>query len=193
MKRDYFAQLAKEKGYPARSVFKLQEIQKRFRIIKPGFRILEIGASPGSWSQYCLELLAGKGEMVGVDPVKQQFKPDPGQNYRFIQGNIFAPDIEKICIELGPYDLILSDAAPATSGNRIVDTSRSLEIGYKVSRLASRSLKQGGGLVVKIFQGGEEGELLKSLGSLFEKVRAFKPKASKKGSKEIFFLGFSYK
>ncbi len=192
-RKDYYAELAKKKGYPARSVFKLQEMQKRFRIVKPGFRILDIGSSPGSWSQFCLEILSGRGKVVGVDLIKQALFLKSKGNYHFIEGSIFLSNIERRIVDLGPYDLILSDAAPATSGNRTVDTQASLNIGYKVLQIVELSLVRGGGLVVKIFQGGGEGEYLKNLRRKFEKVRIFKPQASRKGSKEVFFLGFGLK
>ncbi len=190
-RQDHYAKLAKEKGYLARSVFKLEEIQKRFQIIRPGLRILEIGSAPGSWSRYALKLLGGRGNLIALDKTEPGFKPRTDKNYRFIRGDLFSPEAGEICAGLGPYDLVLSDAAPATSGNSTVDTQASLEIGFRVLELASNSLKEGGCLVVKIFQGGEEGELLKNLKSRFERARAFKPAASRKESREVFFIGFS--
>ncbi len=183
--------MAQKQGYPARSVYKLQELQQRFRLIKPGTRILDIGASPGSWSQFCLELLKGKGKLVSVD-LSTLIIPEK-ENFTFIQGDLFTREIYEHCLLLGPYDLILSDAAPSTSGNRTVDSQASLEIGTRVLQIASAGLIQGGNLVIKVFQGGDEGSLLQQLRQRFKKTRAFKPQASKKASKETFFLGFSLK
>ncbi len=195
MKRqaDYFSRLARSKGFPARSVFKLQEIQDRFHVIPRGARVLDIGASPGSWSRYCLQLLAGQGGVVGVDLIPPAFTPAPRDRYRFIQGSVFDREVLEACREAGPYEVILSDAAPQTGGNRIVDSQRSLELAGQVLELAAAVLVPGGNAVVKLFQGGAEGELLGRLRTLFGRARAFKPGASRKESTEVYLIGFSWR
>jgi 23S rRNA (uridine2552-2'-O)-methyltransferase len=191
MKRsaDYFARLAKQKNYPARSVFKLEEMQERFLLLKAGQKVLDLGSAPGSWSKYCLQRLGPGGQLVGVDLEAVSISRPPRGRYRFIQGDIFSEAILTVLNELGPFDVILSDAAPRTSGSGLVDAQRSLEIAERVLEIAECTLNPGGNLVVKIFQGGEEGSLLNRMKSLFRRARAFKPKASRGQSRETYFLG----
>lgn len=192
---DHFSRLARQKGYPARSVFKLQAMQARFKLIQPGDRVLDLGAAPGSWSQYCLQLLDGRGLVVGVDLNEPSFNPpSPGAaEYRFVLGDLFAPEVEARLAEWGPYDLVLSDAAPRTSGSPLVDSQASLQIAGRALQLACRLLKTGGSVVVKVFQGGEEGTLLERLRGGFSQARAFKPEASRSESREVYLLGFGRK
>jgi len=197
MKRqnDYYTKLARSSGYTARSVYKLKQMNERFHLIKDGSRILDLGAFPGSWSSYALEVLKGRGRVVGVDlqELKSISRAKQGQNWQFVRGDIFSTELLKRLLELGPFDLILSDTAPSTSGNKTVDCERSLEIGQRALIIAESVLAKGGQLVIKIFQGGHEKQLLDKLRKKFVKARAFKPEASRKESKELFFLGFSRK
>ena len=191
--KDHYTKLARSFGYAARSVYKLKQMNERFRLIKAGSRILDLGAFPGSWSSYALEVLKGRGRVVGVDLQELKSISREKQNWQFIQGDIFSTELLERLIELGPFDLILSDTAPATSGNKTVDCERSLEIGERTLTIAESVLKKGGQLVIKIFQGGQEKQLLDQLRKKFVKARAFKPDASRKESKELFFLGFKRK
>jgi 23S rRNA (uridine2552-2'-O)-methyltransferase len=194
MKRsaDYFSRLAKQKNFPARSVFKLEEMQERFSLLKAGQRVLDIGSAPGSWSKYCLQRLGPRGGLVGVDLEPVDIPPSSGGRYRFLQGDIFSEEILTALVELGPFDVILSDAAPRTSGSGLVDAQRSLEIAGRVVDIAESTLDPGGHLVVKLFQGGEEGTVLNRMKSLFRRARAFKPKASRGESRETYFLGLHF-
>jgi 23S rRNA (uridine2552-2'-O)-methyltransferase len=191
MKRsaDYYSKLAKQKNFPARSVFKLQEMQERFSLLKAGQKILDLGSAPGSWSKYCLQRLGAKGQLVGVDLEPVEIAQPPGRRYRFLQGDFFSEAILDDLEKLGPFDVILSDAAPRTSGSGLVDAQRSLEIAERVLEIVRRTLRPGGHLVLKIFQGGEEGQLLRRMKSMFRHARAFKPKASRGESRETYFLG----
>lgn len=191
--KDYYTKLARSFGYAARSVYKLKQMNERFRLIKAGSRILDLGAFPGSWSSYALEVLKGRGRVVGVDLQELKSISREKQNWQFIQGDIFSTELLERLIELGPFDLILSDTAPATSGNKTVDCECSLEIGKRALTIAESVLKKDGQLVIKIFQGGQEKQLLDQLRKKFVKARAFKPDASRKESKELFFLGFKRK
>jgi 23S rRNA (uridine2552-2'-O)-methyltransferase len=112
-----------------------------------------------------------------------------GRQYRFLQGDMFSQALLTALIQLGPFDVILSDAAPRTSGSGLVDAQRSYEIAERVLEIAERTLNPGGHLVVKIFQGGEESRLLQRMKLLFRHARAFKPKASRGESRETYFLG----
>jgi 23S rRNA (uridine2552-2'-O)-methyltransferase len=186
---DHYSRRAREQGFPARSVFKLQQMQERFRLIRPGARILDLGAAPGSWSRYCLQTLAGRGLVVAVDLNEPSFQPAPGAEFRFLRGDLFAAQVQARLAEWGPYDLVLSDAAPHTSGSHLVDAQASLELAGRALELALLLLKPGGGTAIKVFQGGEEGTLLARLRGGFTRARAFKPEASRSESREVYLLG----
>ena len=142
MKRraDHYSKNARQKGYPARSVFKLQEIQRKFHLIRKGDQVLDIGASPGSWSLFVVKEL--RARVVGIDlqePV-DRLKELPGMN--FLRGDLNDVGIGDTLQELGPYDVVISDAAPKTTGNRLVDTQRSYALTERVLELASVCLIQ---------------------------------------------------
>jgi len=189
---DHYWRKSKQEGYPARSVFKLQEIQEKYHPVRPGSRILDLGASPGSWSLYLLDLLAGAGSVTGID----LSQPDPRllarKSYRFLQGDFTSPEVLLKIEEAGPFDAVVSDAAPSTTGNRTLDTARSAELARQVLSICDRSLAPGGACVLKIFQGGEEREILEGMRARFSAARAFKPKASRSESMETYFIGLGF-
>lgn len=187
-KPDFYWRKSKEQGYPARSVWKLQEMQERFRLLDAGPRVLDLGCSPGSWSLAVLELRGGSAALTGVDLDEPDAKLRSRPGFTFLQGDFTQPAVLAAIAARGPFDVVLSDAAPSTSGNRLRDTARSLELGRAVLDAASRCLRPGGNLALKIFQGGGERELLESLRAGFETARAFKPKASRSESMELYFV-----
>ena len=188
-KADFFTKKAHSEGYPARSEYKLEEINSTHRIIKPGDTVLDVGAAPGSWTLFThRELIKGKGKIVSCDLNPLSLDPVPPTVIEFT-GDAFSKEIRAKLVEEGPYDAIISDAAPMTTGNRIVDTSRSEYLAEQVVMLAEEQLKTHGNLVIKIFQGGGEQEILKRMRTIFKKAKAFKPKASRDDSFEIFLIG----
>jgi 23S rRNA (uridine2552-2'-O)-methyltransferase len=190
--QDHFTRKAFQEGYPARSVYKLEEMDKRFGIFKSGGKVLDIGAAPGSWSMYAAKRIGGRGSVLAVDLLPEH--PDlPKDRYTFVQGDAFSPVIRETITSAGPFTCILSDAAPSTTGNRTVDTSRSCQLVELLLDLAESELARGGKLIAKIFQGGDEGELLNRMKTSFQSARIYKPKASRKGSFEVFLLGTGYK
>ncbi len=192
-KADSYTQRAHREGYPARSVYKLEEINSTHRLIKPGDSVLDVGAAPGSWTLYThRELIKGRGKIVSVDLNPLSLDPIPPTVISFT-GDAFSKEIRKKLVEEGPYDAIISDAAPMTTGNRIVDTTRSEYLAEQVVLLAKEQLKEHGNMVIKIFQGGGEQEVLKSMREIFQKAKAFKPKASRDDSFEIFLVGMDKK
>ena len=186
---DHYTLRAHKEGYPARSVYKLEEINEKNQIIKVGDTVLDVGAAPGSWTLYThRQLIKGKGLIVAVDlnPLELNAIAHTVISYT---GDAFSPEIREKLISHGPYDAIISDAAPKTTGVRTVDTSRSEYIGEQILLLAEEHLKRGGNLVFKLFQGGGEQELLTKMRSLFAKAKILKPKASRQDSFEIFLIG----
>jgi len=191
-KPDFWAQKAKKEGYPARSVYKLAEIDAKFSIVKKGMRILDIGAAPGSWSMWILKKLAGTGFLAAVDLQALSIR-DQGPNFMFIRGDLYDEAVRKSLLERGPYGLVLSDAAPATTGNRLVDQGASEAIVEAVVDYAAAALAPGGAMVAKIFQGGAEAALLKRLRVLFGQAKGFKPEACRSESFETYLVATGFK
>ena len=190
---DSHTQRPHREGYPARSVYKLEEINQTHHLIKPGDTVLDVGAAPGSWTLYThRELIKGKGKIVAVDLNPLRLDPVPPTVTAFV-GDAFSKEIRAKLVELGPYDCIISDAAPMTTGNRTVDTTRSEWLAEQVVYLAEEQLSVHGNLVIKIFQGGGQESVLKTMRTLFTKAKAFKPKACRDDSFEIYLIGLDKK
>lgn len=184
---DHWTQRAKREGYPARSVYKLQEIEERFHILRGAKRILDVGASPGSWSLYILRTIHPTPQVVAVDLAPLCLPPH--ERLIFLQGDITDPDVVEKLFPYGPFDVILSDAAPSTTGNRTVDTARSNALVEAVLKLVPPLLKGSGACVVKVFQGSDTRQILETLGRTFQKTRSYKPKACRSESFELYCIG----
>lgn len=191
-KPDFWSQKAFKEGYPARSVYKLQEIDEKFGMIKKNYTVLDLGAAPGSWTTFLLRKMEGSGKVVSCDlnPLSKSVK---GENLTFIQGDLNAPEVRKIIKENGPYDLVVCDAAPKTTGNRTVDTARSEQLVEMAIWYAQSMLKQGGNFTVKIFQNGDQQRLLKEMREIFTQAKGFKPEACRNESFETYLVGINKK
>ena len=190
---DQFTLKAKQLGYPARSVFKLEEIQRKLSVIQKKTTVLDIGAAPGSWTLYALRLLGPGGRVRAVDLLPVKITVPAGGNLEFRQGDIGSPGICDFIRSGAPYGCILSDAAPKTTGSRLVDASRSCELVYSVIDLAGNFLGKNGNLVVKIFQGGDERLVLEKLRGFFTEARFFRPGAVRSDSIETYLIGKGYR
>jgi len=212
-KPDHWSIKAQKEGYPARSVYKLKEMDEKFGLVKSArsaFRVLDLGAAPGSWSLYILRKLPLKADaleasgakppkplLVSIDlaPLSRQYdeglfdRPD----FLFLQGDFTLGEIRETVVSHGPYNLVVSDAAPFTTGNRSVDTLRSLDLAETALRYAETTLAKGGNLAIKVFQGGDTGKLLKAIRGLFETGKSFKPQACRAESFETYYLGLGKK
>ena len=191
-KPDFWSKKAFSEGYPARSVYKLKEMDEKFGLIKKNSRVLDLGAAPGSWTTFVLRALDGNGHVTAIDlsPLAKDVK---GTNLSFFQGDLYAANIREEALKLGPYDLVICDAAPATTGNRTVDTARSSGLVELAIFYAEQMLLKGGNFVVKIFQGGSEQEHLKKMRSIFASARGFKPEACRTESFETYLIGLGKK
>ena len=218
-KPDHWSVKAQKEGYPARSVYKFSEMDEKFGLLKPvnvrsgrTFRALDLGASPGSWSLYILRKFFGRPgssgaeiggisssgfTLVSVDLSPLSRQHDQGlfdkPGFNFIQGDFTSAEIRETILSYSPYNLIISDAAPATTGIRQVDTLRSLDLAETALMYAETSLIPGGNMITKVFQGGETGTLLKNMRSVFGSAKSFKPRACRPDSFEIYFLGLGKK
>ena len=191
-KPDFWSKKAFSEGYPARSVYKLQEIDQKFGMIKKNYKVLDLGAAPGSWTTFLLRKLAESGKVVSCDlnPLSKSVK---GENLVFIQGDLQQKEIfDRIKAE-GPFDLVVCDAAPLTTGNRVVDTSRSKGLVKMAIWYAETMLKTGGNFAVKIFQNGEQQAFLKAMREVFTNAKGFKPEACRSESFETYLIGLGKK
>ncbi len=190
---DKWAQKARELGYRARSVFKLQELDERFKIIKKGYSILDIGAAPGSWLQYVEKRIGPQGKAIGLD--LQPIEP-LGKGIQTYLCNIENHDaVESILRKTGidRFDVVLSDIAPSTSGIKDRDQWLSIELSTHVVEIAKTWLKLGGTLVMKIFRGADFDAFLKEIKPLFRDVRVAHVKASRPSSREVYVVGLGKK
>lgn len=189
--RDHYFLKAKEEHYPARSVYKLKEIDSKFKIFRRGMRVLDLGAAPGSWSLGAAEKVGPQGLVLGCDlqPARTVFPPQ----VTFMQEDVFnrSEDFEARLREMGPFDVVMSDMAPSTTGAVFTDQCRSLELCQEAFAVARKWLKPGGSFIVKIFMGPDVQELLQPMRKNFSTVKTFKPKSSRAESKETFFVGLN--
>ncbi len=185
---DHYSERARKQGYFARSVYKLEEINQKFSLIKPGGRYLDMGAAPGSWSQYLVRSLKQRLQLVSVDIQEMRYQ-GPADIHTVILGDMYDRTVQERLAELGPYNALLSDAAPNTMGNRLVDTSASAAMAEHLIFLADQLVLPGGNLLIKIFLGGEEQELLKQVRQKYRTAKQFKPKACRKESFETYLVG----
>ena len=185
--KDHYFHKAKKDGYAARSVYKIEEIDKKYRIIRTGYKVLDLGCSPGSWLQYASRKVGNSGQVLGVD--LQTIKISLPSHVKVIRADIFEVTDEDLKIKGGQADVILSDMAPKISGIRTTDVYRSFEMNKKVLYLANDILCQEGSLLVKAFQGKLCDELCNEFKNMFADVKLCKPKSSRSESVEIFILG----
>ena len=191
-KPDFWSRKAFSEGYPARSVYKLQEIDEKFSMIKKNYTVLDLGSSPGSWTTFLMRKMDGTGKVVSCDlnPLARDVK---GDNLIFIQGDLNLKEIRDKIKESGPYDLVVCDAAPKTTGNRTVDTARSEGLVEMAIWYEQTMLKPGGNFVVKIFQNGDQQKLLKQMREIFTSAKGFKPEACRRESFETYLIGINKK
>ena len=188
---DHYTRQAQKDNFAARSVYKLQEIQKKYRILKRGARVLDLGCAPGSWLQFAARTIGPDGRLVGIDlsPVTIGL-PD---HVTVITGDV--ADLEGHLAGLGQtrFDAVLSDMAPATTGNRHVDEARSMGLCEAALEIAEKTLVPGGGFVCKIFQGGDFKAFTDAVKSRFDRQAAFRPRSTRKASREVFVIGIEKK
>ena len=187
--QDRFFERAKKEGLRARSAYKLDEIQRRTQILRPGARVLDLGAAPGGWCQIAAREVGKRGFVLAIDLEPVSPLPPPVETW---VADAFAPELlDRLRLEgHAPYDVVLSDLAPRTSGVRGTDEARSIALAERALALATGVLKPSGSLVVKLFMGGQFDAFLRTFKEAFAQVRVVKPQASvARGSKEVYFVG----
>ena len=186
-KEDFYTTLAKKEGYPARSIYKLKEIDEKYRIIKKGDWVLDLGSAPGSWILYLSQKVGDKGKVVGID--LEEVKIQSKRNIVLLKKNIFG--LQGLDFK-NKFDIVVSDLAPKTSGVKSLDSGRSLELTEKSFEIAKSVLMLGGNFVCKIFEGKENDEFFKRVGDSFVFAKRFKPKAVIKKSREFYIVAKGY-
>ena len=188
-KKDIYVQQAQQHHYRSRSVYKLKEIDKKYGLLKNGQVVVELGAAPGGWSQYICEQT--NGLLIAVDLLPIQ----PIPCVKTIEGDITSQHTLQTCLDTllnKKADLVLSDMAPNLSGIRHADQARSMELIEITSTFAKETLKQGGTMVVKVFEGEGIKSYKQSLNDYFKEVYSFKPRASRVQSRENYILAINY-
>ncbi|GFK95082.1 Ribosomal RNA large subunit methyltransferase E [Fundidesulfovibrio magnetotacticus] len=190
---DHYFHRAKQENYPARSVYKLQEMDASFKLLRPGLKVLDLGAAPGSWTLYAAKKVGPSGRVLGVD--LQATDTAFPENATFLQADAFdpGPEFAAHLERLAPVDLVISDMAPRTTGQRVTDQARSLELVEQALALAGSCLIHGGHFVAKVFMGPDVKAFTDSMRGAFEKVKTAKPKSSRPESFEQFIIGLGFK
>ncbi|MGQ9744452.1 MAG: RlmE family RNA methyltransferase [Dissulfurimicrobium sp.] len=188
--QDFYFKKAKKEGFPARSVYKLKEVQEKYSFLAPGQKVIDLGASPGSWTRYAAQIIGEKGHIVAVDI---NVMPTIPSNASFFRLNVFDMDISKFK-EISPvFDVVLSDMAPKTSGVKDVDHLKSIALSKMAFHIAVRLLNRGGVFFCKVFQGRDFPGFLDDCRLHFKYVKALKPKSSRSESVEMFVLCTGFK
>jgi 23S rRNA (uridine2552-2'-O)-methyltransferase len=192
-RKDAFYKKAKQEGYRSRSAYKLLELNREFHFLKPGDRVIDLGAWPGGWVQVAAGSVGPAGKVVGIDLVK--LDPLPLANVTLVQGDATDPlQQEKLLMLLGgPADVLLSDMAPKLSGIREVDEARSIDLCRAALTCAPALLRLGRSLLLKVFMGPEHKVFLAELRAAFATVKATRPEATRKGSAETYVLASGLK
>ena len=188
-RHDAFFRKARNEGFAARAVYKLEDIDKRVRLFHAGARVLDLGCRPGSWMQYAVKAVGTHGKVVGVDRMPLQ-APVPGA--QVLVADIYTLSDEEILCGLPAYDIVLSDMAPDTTGIRATDQARSANLVEEALGRAERLLAPLGAFVAKVFQSPEVDRLRKRMGERFADVRLLKPEASRQQSTELYLVGKNF-
>ena len=185
--RDPYVQRARREGWRSRAVFKLEEIDRKERLLKPGMVCVDLGAAPGGWSQYVTEKLDGRARIIAVDLLSMDALP----NVEFVEGDFREDEVfARLLAAVGDdgADLVMSDMAPNITGTKAVDQPRSMYLAELALDMARSVLKPGGSFVCKLFQGEGFDEFVRDARNSFERVRVIKPEASRSASREVYLV-----
>jgi len=181
---------AKAQGFPAPTFSKLEGFDGRVRWSKPGQRVLDLGAAPGSWSMYAAQKVGSKGRVFAVDI--SEIRQSLGANVTVLRGDALSLSNEQLA-QAAPYDVVLSDMAPSTTGSKIADQARSFELFDRAVTVAAALSALGGAFVGKLFMSEEFGKARDRLRSLYTEVRNIRPEGTRAQSSEVFLVGLGRK
>jgi 23S rRNA (uridine2552-2'-O)-methyltransferase len=190
---DEYVRRAQAEGWRSRAVFKLMEMQERYRLLRPGQRVLDLGAAPGAWSQFAAGIVGSRGRVFAVDILPM----DPIPGVEMIRGDFRDEQtLQRVLSAVGAersLDLVMSDMAPNISGNRSVDQPRAMYLTELASDLAGQTLKPGGAFVAKLFHGEGFDDFVRDARASFGVVRVRKPKASRPQSRETYLVATGFR
>jgi 23S rRNA (uridine2552-2'-O)-methyltransferase len=192
--RDHFAKRAKKESYPARSVYKLQEIDQKAKIVRRNDTVIDLGAAPGSWTLYTADRVGPNGLVLAID--RQPLSVGVPKQVLFVEDDVMTLDIEAIEDLLTGekrVDVVLSDMAPRTTCHRFVDQSRSFNLFSRALEIAKRLVRPGGRFAAKIFQGEDFETARDNVRALFTTVKIVKPRSVRQESYEIYLIGLNRK
>ncbi|GAB3215763.1 23S rRNA (uridine(2552)-2'-O)-methyltransferase RlmE [Pseudaeromonas pectinilytica] len=189
---DKYVQKAQKLGLRSRAVFKIDEIQLKDKLIKPGMTVVDLGAAPGGWSQFCVEQVGDKGRVIACDILPM----DPIAGVDFLQGDFREESVLAALLERvgdAKVDVVLSDMAPNMSGTPAVDQPRSIYLIELALDMCRQVLAPNGSFVVKVFQGVGSEEYLKAVREVFKVVKVRKPDSSRARSREVYIVATGFK
>jgi len=190
--KDKYVKRARQEGARSRAIYKLEEIDRRDRLLQPGMTVVDLGAAPGGWSQYVKSRVGDSGRVLALDILPME----PIVGVEFIEGDFTELPVLDLLLQRlqgKPVDLVISDMAPNMSGVASVDQARSMNLAELALEFSDKSLKPGGSLLIKTFQGAGFNEFYVQLRHRFEKLASRKPSASRAESKEIYLLGRGFR
>lgn len=193
--QDYYFKKAQKEGYPARSVYKLEEANLKYGFLKRGAKVLDIGSYPGSWSLYAAKVIGPQGLVLGVDLQNGKRRVEDGRaRIEFVRGDIMAEETVAAISGYAPlFQVVLSDMAPQTTGNKWSDQQKSLDLCRRAFALARKFLAPDGVFYCKVFDGEDFKAYFDEVRVCFQKAKIVKPKSSRPESRELFVLGIGYK
>ncbi len=192
-KREYYYRKAKEEKFRSRASYKLLQAVKKYKFIKPGYVVLDLGAAPGGWTQAARKLVEESGFVLAVD--LKQIESFYESNIRTVIGDVSEPQTVKVILELLPHsaDVVVSDVAPNVSGIWELDNARQIDLAQQSLKVADSVLRYGGNFFVKVFQGSSTNRFINEVRRQFSFVKMVKPRASRSKSAELYVLGMNYK
>ena len=192
-RKDQYYRLARIRGYRSRSAYKLQQTIRTYGIVKPGQKVVDLGAQPGGWLQIARETVGPEGLVLGIDI--KEIQPLHSPNVKLLKMDVYSEDVpDRIIAELGgPANTVLSDLAPSIIGAWDVDHARQVDLARRALEIAEKVLDHHGNVLIKLFEGPERKKLQDDAALFFERSRLLKPKASRPEASEIYFLGLGFK
>lgn len=192
-RKDHLYQRAKDEGYASRAVYKLEELQKRFQLLKKGMSVLDLGCAPGGWMEIASELVGSKGRVLGIDLKQVNIKSKSDTSHaviEFIRSDVFAPEIMDVIRKKHPdlFDIVLSDLSPNLSGIKFRDIAASAEMGRKVIELSTEILRPGASLVAKLFPGEDTDEVVTEVEQSFRSIKRVVLSSTRKSSNEYYLI-----
>jgi 23S rRNA (uridine2552-2'-O)-methyltransferase len=188
---DHYARKARKEDYPARSVYKLKEIQQKYHVIKKGERILDLGCAPGSWLIFASAEVGKGGRVVGID--KKPVTVSLPANVTVHTADVFEAEDDILTLNGKRFHLVISDMAPSTTGNKHVDCARSYQLCEAALTIADKALVPGGTFICKIFQGEDFPRFASLVKSAYTSSKNYRPQSSRKASREIYIIGIGKK